>query len=130
MLSNLYTYSFDDGQFGQCVHLTTKYYKKAEYGLDYVESLTYNVISGVREGTKLYKAGIRNGQKIISNDDVIDKESPGLPIRITVETEHGNKTIVLEREGELVSVPVFVLDKEKYNKNPSICLKYLELSSK
>lgn len=124
------TYSFDDGQFGQCVHLTTKYYKKAEYGLDYVASLTYNVISGVREGTKLYKAGIRNGQKIISNDDVIDKESPGLPIRITVETEHGNKTIVLEREGELVSVPVFVLDKEKYNKNPSICLKYLELISK
>lgn len=119
----------DDGQFGPCVRLTTKYYKKANYGLDYVSSLSEKIVSGVKKGNKLYKAGIRNGQKIISDDDVIDKDSPDVPIRLTIETAHGNKTIVLTREGELVSTPVYVLDKEMYDKNPKMCLKYLELST-
>lgn len=123
------TFSCDDAQFGPCVKMTMKDYKKADYGLDYVESLTYNIVSGVKKGSKLYKAGIRNGQKIISDDGVIDKDSPSVPIRVTIETPNGNKTIVLEREGELISTPVYVLDKALYATNPKMCLKYLELGS-
>jgi predicted metalloprotease with PDZ domain len=82
------------------------------------------IVFGVEPGSEAYKAGLRDGQKLIGwsfNFGDTAKE-----VRLRAETAHGNLILKYYPRGGKVSLQQFSLDEEKYSSNSGQCTALLE----
>jgi predicted metalloprotease with PDZ domain len=82
------------------------------------------IVFGVEPGSEAYKAGVRDGQKLVGwsfNFGDTAKE-----VRLRTETAHGDLILTYYPRGAKVSLQQFSLDEEKYSPNSGQCTALLE----
>jgi predicted metalloprotease with PDZ domain len=109
---------------GPCVRSRVEPDVKFNLGFDRRSTTGDRIVLGVEPGSEAYKAGLRDGQKLMGwsfNFGDAAKE-----VRLRTETAHGDLVLKYYPRGEKVSLQQFGLDEEKYSSNSSQCTALLE----
>jgi len=102
-----------------CVHLTADHVSLFDLGFDSDVLRSKNLISGVREDSEAFKAGVRDGQEVLGMSIYWGDVSK--PVKLTVRSAAGQQTIEYVPKGNIVSIPQYHLDKEVWASTPERC---------
>jgi predicted metalloprotease with PDZ domain len=107
--------------FGPCVHSYGKADWKFDLGFDSNSTKTKNaIVFGVRPDSEAFKAGLRDGQKLIGSS--FEVGYPSKEVRLTVDIESSERLIVYYPRGRRTSLQQFMLDNASYSSNPEFCV--------
>jgi len=93
---------------GPCVHLETDAIPEFELGMDPEMLRGKNVVANVKSGSEAFKAGLRDGQKIIRTSVYWDDASK--LVKLTVRAADGDHAFEYYPRGPLRNIPQFHLD--------------------
>ena len=74
------------------------------YGFDYITSMKNEIITGVKEGSNAFKAGLKNGSKLTGIKGITN--SPSGRMILEVETDNKKSIIEFNPEGVKIEVPL------------------------
>jgi len=103
----------------RCVHLLREQVSLFDLGFDPDTLRSKNMISGVREDSEAFKAGIRNGQEVLGMS--IHWGDVSQPVKLTVRSIRGQETIAYFPKGRAVSIGQYHLDAEARGSTPEQC---------
>jgi predicted metalloprotease with PDZ domain len=105
---------------GPCTHSHVELIGRFELGFDRssVQNEPHKV-TGLKEDSEAYKAGLRNGQQLIGWS--IQFGDPTKQVKLTIKTESGRQVITYYPQGKKFPVQQFILDLTAYNSKPEVC---------
>lgn len=105
---------------GLCVQSRVERSPKFDLGFDRKSTKTENkLVFGVEAGSEAFKAGLRDGQKLVSWS--FDLGDTSKQVRLTVDTEGGKQALTYYPRGPETSLQQFTLDTAKYSSNTRMC---------
>jgi predicted metalloprotease with PDZ domain len=109
-----------DDALGSCVQARSEAIGKFDLGFDRssISSDTKRVM-GVRPDSDAYKAGLRDGQRLVGWS--IYNGDPTKQVKLTIKTETGRQVITYYPQGTKLPVEQFILDADKYSLTPEVC---------
>ncbi len=109
---------------GSCVDLVYKNIAPYTPGLDVHNSKQSNIISGVQIDTQAYKAGLRNGQKLLAIKHYSTKINDTMLLEVS---DHGHAKVIHYQPylSKLSQTPQFEMNAKKWKAEPKQCLKEL-----
>jgi predicted metalloprotease with PDZ domain len=110
---------------GPCVQSRAEASPKFDLGFDPRSTKSQDrVVFGVEPGSEAYKAGLRDGQKLVGWSFSFGETSK--EVRLTMVTDHGDQVLKYYPRGPEVSLQQFSLDRDKYSSNPGGCVSALQ----
>jgi predicted metalloprotease with PDZ domain len=102
-----------------CVHLATEEVSLFDLGFDADALRANNRVSGVKQNSEAFKAGVRDDQEILGMS--IYWGDVNKPVRLKVRSGSGQQTIEYYPRGKTVSISQYHLDKQVWDSNPERC---------
>jgi predicted metalloprotease with PDZ domain len=110
-----------ESALGPCVHSHLEMAFRFDLGFDRKSTQTEdNLVSGAEPGSEAWKAGVRNGQKLVGWS--INFGDTSKPVRLKIRTAQDEQTLTYFPRGPEISVQQFTLDPSQYSANPSMCI--------
>jgi predicted metalloprotease with PDZ domain len=106
---------------GPCVQSYVEASWKFDLGFDprSTESADKRV-SGVELGSEAFKAGLRDGQKLVGWP--FNFGNPSKEVRLTIDADDGKRTLAYYPRGPEISLQQFSLDSARYSSDPETCV--------
>lgn len=110
---------------GPCVKRFKVNLGKFKHGYDSKKTYKSNVITELKQDSSAYKAGLRNGQKLIDRKIVVP---PTKPSWIRINDDSGKEKTISFYPVDSKKYPAyqFELNQNMYNKNPEECLAWFK----
>lgn len=106
---------------GPCVESYIKAGWKFDLGFDSNSTRTENrIIFGVEPGSEVFKAGLRDGQKLVGSS--FEVGHPSKEVRLTIDVEGSERIIAYYPRGRRTSLQQFMLDNASYSSKPELCV--------
>jgi predicted metalloprotease with PDZ domain len=105
--------------------LHTEMIGKFELGFDR-SSITSDAkqVVGVKPDSEAYKAGLRDGQKLLGWS--IYNGDPMKQVRLTIKTDNGKQVLTYYAQGPKTPIQQFILDTGENSLKPEACLAILQ----
>jgi predicted metalloprotease with PDZ domain len=107
-----------ESALGPCVHVETDAIAQFELGMDREMLMNKHIVANVKPGSEAFKAGLRDGQKIIRTSVTWNDTSK--LIKLTVRAADGDHPFEYYPRGPLRNIPQFHLD-QSYSPNTPGC---------
>jgi predicted metalloprotease with PDZ domain len=106
---------------GPCVQSRVETSSKFDLGFDRksIKSEDKRVF-GVEPSSEAFKAGLRDGQKLVGSS--IYFGDPSKEVRLTINTQDGKQTLTYYPRGPELSLQQFSLDGARYSSSPGTCV--------
>ncbi len=105
---------------GPCVQSHIEPNAKFDLGFDRPSTRNQPAVAfGVEPGSEAYKAGLRDGQKLLGWSFSFGE--PSKEVQLSIATDSGNQMVKYYPRGPAVSVQRFSLDSARYSKHPEYC---------
>jgi len=103
---------------GPCVQSYVEGSWKFDLGFD--RKSTNHMVFAVEPGSEAFKAGLRDGQKLVGWS--VEVGDPSKQARLTIDAEDGKRVLTYYPRGPAVSLQQFKLDGARYSSNPGTCV--------
>jgi len=110
-----------ESALGPCVQSRIEPNAKFDLGFDRRSTRNQPAVAfGVEPGSEAYKAGLRNGQKLLGWSFSFGE--PSKEVQLSIATDGGDQILKYYPRGPTVSVQQFGLDSAMYSSNPGACV--------
>jgi len=109
-----------EAALGPCVQSRVEASPKFDLGFDSKSTQGDGVVFGVEPSSEAYKAGLRDGQRLVGWS--FSRGDTSREVRLRIMTDHGDQVLKYYPRGAEVSPQQFSLDSARYSADPENCV--------